>query len=155
MEQSYIILLFILILGLYLKNDSLAIASSVLILLKLLKMDILLPKLEANGLKIGLMFLTIGFLSPLAQGKYSIEDVVVSLKSPIGVSSIISGALVILFTQKGYNLLTSEPAVVIPIIFGSIVGLIIFNGVPVGPLVASGMALVIYNLYKFVLKIFS
>lgn len=55
MDQSYIMLLVILILGLFIKIDSLAIASSILILLKLLKLDSFFPKLEANGLKLGII----------------------------------------------------------------------------------------------------
>ncbi|MDI3535225.1 MAG: hypothetical protein PWQ82_1590 [Thermosediminibacterales bacterium] len=153
MDQSYIILLIILALGLIIKNDSLAISSSFLIFLKLLKLDILFPKLEANGLKIGIIILTIGILTPIAAGKYTLNDILASIKTPLGISAILAGAFVIMFTRGGYELLTSDPGVVIPIVFGSIIGLVVFKGVPVGPLISSGMALVLFNLYKFVEKL--
>lgn len=153
MEESYIVLLIILILGLFMKNESIAIASCALILLKLLKLNFLFPILENNGLKIGIIILTIGILSPIAAAKYSLMDIWVALKSPIGISAVIGGAIVILFTSKGYTLLSSEPIVVIPIIVGSILGIILFKGIPVGPLVAAGITVIIYNLYKFIQKV--
>lgn len=153
MEQSYIILLIILTLGLLIKNNPLAIASSLLILLKLLKLDVFFPKLEANGLKLGVIILTIGILTPIAEGKYTIEDILTSVKSPLGISAIIAGTLVILFTSKGYVLLTEDPAIVIPIVIGSILGLIFFKGVPVGPLIAAGITVIIYNISKCIEKL--
>lgn len=153
MEQSYIILLIILTLGLLIKNNPLAISSSLLILLKLLKLDVFFPKLEANGLKLGVIILTIGILTPIAEGQYTIKDILTSVKSPLGISAIIAGTLVILFTSKGYVLLTEDPAIVIPIVIGSILGLIFFKGVPVGPLIAAGITVIIYNISKCIEKL--
>lgn len=154
MDQSYIILVIVLIAGLFTQNSSLSIASSILILMKLLKLNSYFPKIEAYGLKTGIVILTIGILAPIAESKYSLKDILTSIKSPLGVSSIIASILVILFTGKGYALLTSEPSIVIPILLGCILGIILFKGVPVGPLVSAGIALVIYNLFQFTKKFF-
>lgn len=154
MDQSYIILLIVLIAGLFTQNNSLSIASSILILIKLLKLNSYFPKIEAYGLKTGIIILTIGILAPIAESKYSLKNILTSIKSPLGVSSIIASILVILFTGKGYALLTSEPSIVVPILLGCILGIILFKGVPVGPLVSAGIALVIYNLFLFVKKFF-
>lgn len=154
MEQSYIILLIILTLSLFIKNNPLAIASSLLILMKLLKLDSYFPKLELNGLKIGIIILTIGILTPIAQNKYSLKDILISIKSPMGISAIIASTLVIMFTGKGYELLASNPSIAVPIVLGSIIGLFIFKGIPVGPLVSAGITLVIYNIFKFLYKLF-
>lgn len=155
MEQGYIILLIILTLGLIIKNNSLSIASSFLILMKLLKFDSYFPKIEDNGLKIGLIILTMGILAPIAQDKYSIKDILISLKSPMGISAVLASILVILFTSKGYTLLTKDPSIVVPIVLGSIIGMIIFKGLPVGPLVASGLAVIIYSIFNVFHKFFS
>ncbi|RKD31791.1 DUF441 family protein [Thermohalobacter berrensis] len=154
MEESLIILFIILGLGLFAQNQSLAIASSLLILLKLLNLNFLFPKLEAYGLRIGIIILTTGILTPIAMGKYSIKDVLESIKSPIGLTALISGIIIIYFSGKGFKLLTLEPKVVIPIVFGSIIGLILFKGVPIGPLAAAGISVVIYNLLGFIYKFF-
>ncbi len=153
MEQSYIFLLIILMLSFFIKNDALAIASSILLLLKLLKLHSLLPYLETNGLKVGIFILTLGILTPIASSQYTLKDIFESIQSPLGICAIIGSALVILFTGKGYILLTSQPASVIPIILGSILGMVIFKGIPVGPLVSAGITLGIYNLFLFIKKL--
>lgn len=154
MDQSYIILVIVLISGLFTQNSSLSIASSLLILMRLLNLNSYFPKIEAYGLKIGIIILTIGILAPIAESKYSLKDILTSVKSPLGVSSIIASILVILFTGKGYTLLTSEPSVVIPILLGCILGIVLFKGVPVGPLVSAGIALVLYNFLQLIKKLF-
>lgn len=154
LNDSNIILLVILIVGIFSKNQSLSIASTVLILLKLLKLDFIFPKLEAYGLKTGLVILTIGILAPIAQGKYTIDNIVKALKSPIGIAALIGGVVVIIFTKEGYKLLTLQPYIVLPIIVGSILGVALFKGVPVGPLVSAGITFFIFGLYKFICRFF-
>ncbi|SHJ31283.1 Uncharacterized membrane protein, DUF441 family [Geosporobacter subterraneus DSM 17957] len=153
MEQSYLMLLTILIMGLFMKNDSLAIAGAALILLKLLNLNLLLPKLEAYGLKVGIIIVTIGILAPIAAGKYSILEIYQSFRTPLGVSAVLGGVLIILLTGKGYVLLLETPAVAVPILLGTILGVILFKGIPVGPLVASGVAVLIYNMISYIQKI--
>lgn len=150
MYQSYIILSIILILSLLIKNNSLVIASLILISFKLFKLNYLISKFENNGLKIGIIVLTIGILSPIAQDKYTIKDIISSIKSPIWIISIIVSILIIILTKNGYNLLSTEPVIILPIILGTIIGLIIFKGIPVGPLVSAGITVFIYSIYKFV-----
>ncbi|CAH2213756.1 DUF441 domain-containing protein [Tepidibacter aestuarii] len=153
MDQSYIILLIILTLSLFIKNDSLSISASILILLKLLKLNSIFPKLEANGLKIGIIVLTIGILTPIAADKYSLKDILVSIKSPLGISAIVASSLIMMFTGQGYELLISSPSIVIPIVLGSILGIVLFKGIPIGPLVSAGVTLIIYNLFTFIQKL--
>ncbi|MBB6218085.1 uncharacterized membrane protein (DUF441 family) [Anaerosolibacter carboniphilus] len=155
MDQSYILLLAILILGLFSKNDAIAIASTILILLKLLKLEMLFPKLEAHGLNVGVIILTISFLAPMASGKYEMKEIIQSLKNPLGISAVLAGAVVILLSAKGYRLITDDPTVIVPIVFGSILGLIAFRGVPVGPLIASGLTVMLYEAYKWIAKYFT
>ncbi len=155
MDQSYVLLLIILILGLFSKNDAIAIAGTILILIKLLKLEMVFPKLEAHGLNVGVIILTIAFLAPMASGKYQMKEIIQSLKTPLGISAILSGVFVILLTAKGYRLITDDPTVIIPIVFGSILGLIVFRGVPVGPLIASGLTVVLYEAYKWIARYFT
>jgi len=141
--------------GVILKINSLSIAASMLILLKLLNLETLFPKIEANSLKLGVIILTIGFLTPIAADKYSVRDIADSMKTPMGICVLIGGILVILFTGRGYGLLTSDPGAIIPIVVGTIIGMALFKGVPVGPLVASGIGVVLYEIYKLISKVFT
>ncbi|AOT68654.1 DUF441 domain-containing protein [Geosporobacter ferrireducens] len=152
MEQSYWMLLIILVMGLFMKNDSLAISGAALILLKLLNMNILLPKLEAYGLKVGIIIVTIGILAPIAADKYTLLEIYQSFKTPLGFSAVLGGAIIILLTGRGYGLLTEDPSIAVPILIGTILGIILFKGVPVGPLVASGVAVFIYNIISYIQK---
>lgn len=79
---------------------------------------------------------------------------IASLKNPMGLLAVLGEALVIMLTGKGYQLLSDEPSVVIPIVLGSVLGLMAFRGIPAGPLVASSLTGVFYSIYKWIEKIF-
>lgn len=59
----------------------------------------------------------------------------------------------ILLTGKAYVLLLKTPAIALPFLLGTMLGILLFKGIPVGPLVASGVAVFIYNIISYIQKI--
>lgn len=155
-----ILLLIILALSVIGKNDMLSISVAFLLFISLLGQvgggfesvsRTILTWSDEYGLKIGVTILMIGVLAPLALGKIKLEDMLALSKSKEGIIAILAGVVVAVFAAKGGNLLESDPQIVFSLVFGTIIGIVIFKGYPVGPLVASGIAAValqIIGLFK-------
>lgn len=154
MDHSLIILSILLFIGIITKIDSLSLATVILIIIRLFKFNFLFPKFETYGMTIGVVIVTIGILSPIADGKYTLMDIVEVIKTPLGILAIVGGIMVIYFTGRGYDLLLSDSSIVLPVLFGTIIGMVAFKGVPVGPLVASGFTIILFQIYQYFSKIF-
>ncbi|WP_202710709.1 DUF441 domain-containing protein [Sporosalibacterium faouarense] len=151
---SNIIILILLALAIISRNNYLAIATSFLLLVSFIGQlgndfqgfsRVCLEKLDDYGLKIGIIFLMMGILSPLALGKVDIKDLYNSIKTVEGVTAIIAGIIVSVLASKGGYLLEDDPIIMFSIIFGTIIGIVIFKGYPIGPLVGSGITVIIIN----------
>lgn len=135
-------LLFLLIiagLGLLSKNDTVLIAMLVLIVMKITPLNQFLPLVEKKGLWLGVIILTIGVMSPLASGKINLMDVLASLKNWQSIAAILVGIAVAWLGGEGASLLEVRPMYVPELLIGTIIGVAVFNGVPVGPLIAAGL----------------
>lgn len=135
-------LLFLLIiagLGLLSKNDTVLIAMVVLIVMKVTPFNQFLPLVEKKGLWLGIIILTIGVMAPLASGKINMMEVLVSLKNWKSIAAIIVGIGVAWLGGQGASLMESQPMYVPELLIGTIIGVAVFNGVPVGPLIAAGL----------------
>ena len=135
-------LLFLIIiagLGLLSKNDTVLIAMLVLIVMKITPLNQLLPWVEKKGLWLGVIVLTIGVMSPLASGKINPLEVLGNLKNWQSVMAIIMGIAVAWLGSQGAALLEARPMYVPELLIGTIIGVALFNGVPVGPLIAAGL----------------
>ena len=118
-------------------------------------MQFLYPFLEKRGLEIGLLFLIISILVPLASGKIGYKDITYTLTSLPGLMAILGGALATHLNGEGLKLLQVDPAVIFGLVFGSIMGIVLFNGQPVGPLMAAGITalfLEVIYLIKWILE---
>ncbi|AGB41446.1 putative membrane protein [Halobacteroides halobius DSM 5150] len=151
MLESYLLLTFVLALGLLAGSNLLVIASTILGLLKLFKLNFILNILDGRGIKLGLLFLLMAVLSPMASDKLGIKDIIDSYKSVLGLFALVSGILATQVVGVGINLLDSDPELVVGILLGSIVGIVFFNGVPVGPLLAGGLTAIFYRIYSLLL----
>ena len=132
-------LISLLLIGIFFKSNIIATAACVLLILRLVNMQFLYPFLEKRGLEIGLLFLIISILVPLASGKIGHKDIVYTLTSLPGIMAILGGALATHLNGEGLKLLQVDPAVIFGLVFGSIIGIVLFNGQPVGPLMAAGI----------------
>jgi uncharacterized membrane protein (DUF441 family) len=138
------ILAIIALLGIVSKNSTVWIASIVLLGLSLLSYKFsssqwMLQWFEQKGIRWGVIVLTIGVLSSIALGKMGWVDIWNTSKSYVGWLSIGVGIFVAYLGGKGVNILTTKPDIMTGLLIGTIIGVALFRGVPVGPLIAAGI----------------
>ncbi|AJS59073.1 DUF441 domain-containing protein [Paenibacillus sp. IHBB 10380] len=139
MDITSLILLAIAALGVISNNTAITIAMIVLLLLRVTHFTQAFPWLEKYGLTIGIIILTIGVMSPLASGKLSLPTIASSFLSWQSLLAIAIGMLVAYLGGRGATLMTSNPTIVAGLLIGTVLGVALFRGVPVGPLIAAGI----------------
>jgi uncharacterized membrane protein (DUF441 family) len=132
-------LLIILVIGLASGNSLVTGASAVLLFMESAGFGSAIVFLEEKALQLGLVFLTIAVLAPLAAGKITSDEVLASVFTLPGILAIIGGAAATYISGQGISLLTRQPQIVSGIILGTIIGVIALRGIPVGPLAAAGI----------------
>ncbi len=141
--QAYLILVGMIILGYVTRNNSVSIASGILLLLKIVLPHEKLMYFGAHGLNWGVILLTAAVLTPMALGNIGIKEILEVFKSPEGIISISIGVVVALLGRWGTELMQADPQIVVSSIVGTIIGVVLLKGVPVGPMIASGMVYVL------------
>ncbi|MFW1951260.1 DUF441 domain-containing protein [Acinetobacter beijerinckii] len=139
LDVNLLVLLILLGFGVFSQNTAIIIAIGVLIVIKLTPLSEFFPYIQQHGLNIGIIILTIGVLAPIASGKLSGESI---LKSFISVKSLLAiavGLLVAWLGGRGVKLMTHQPDVVAGLLIGTVAGVALLRGVPVGPLIAAGI----------------
>ncbi|HZG58093.1 DUF441 domain-containing protein [Paenibacillus sp.] len=129
----------LIVIGLVGRSRNITTAACLLLIVKLLELDRILPIIERRGLEIGLMLLTIGVLVPFLNGRITRKDVVSIFTSAPGLLALAGGALATYTNGTGLLLLKSEPELIAGLVIGSIVGIVLLKGVPSGPLMAAGI----------------
>jgi uncharacterized membrane protein (DUF441 family) len=143
MQSSTIIMLIIFLLGIWGKSNVIAAAAGILLVLQFMNMQSLMPILERRGLEVGLVFLVIAVLVPFATGRVPPGELLKSFATVPGLIALISGAVATVMNGSGLDLLQEEPSLMIGLVLGSIIGVITFGGIPVGPLMAGGIAAIL------------
>lgn len=139
MDTTSLFLLGLGALGIISSNSAVAIAALVLVFLRVTNLQQLVPWIEKNGLTIGIIILTIGVMAPLASGKYSMSMIGSLFLHWKSLLAIVIGILVAYLGGRGVNLMTSQPTIVAGLLIGTVIGVALFKGVPVGPLIAAGL----------------
>ena len=146
MSNEYIILLVLLALSYIGHNMSVFYAVGVILILKVFQLDALMQFVETNGLNYGIILLTIAILIPLATGKITVQMMIHSFTSPVGILALLAG--VFAAGGSGVSLLKDSPDIVSSLIIGTMIGVFFFKGVAVGPLIAAGMTYMVLSLLK-------
>ncbi len=142
------IILVIAVLG---KANSVAVAVCILLIVKLLNLDqFIYPLIEKNGVSWGLILLIAAILIPIANGKVTIINVKNIFISWIGVTALILSFFTTYLSGLGLDYLTVQGnSDIIPaMIFGSVLAAVFLGGVPVGPLITSGMLALFVKIIK-------
>ncbi|MGF7050483.1 uncharacterized membrane protein (DUF441 family) [Paenibacillus sp. DS2015] len=139
MDITSLILLAIAALGVISSNAAITIAMTVLLLLRVTHFTQAFPWLEKYGLTIGIIILTVGVMSPLASGKLSLPTITSSFLNWQSLLAIAVGMLVAYLGGRGATLMVSNPTIVAGLLIGTVLGVALFRGVPVGPLIAAGI----------------
>ena len=139
MMQPYLILGFMIVLGYLAHNLTVSYAAGLLVLLKLFLPEEKMLYFGSHGVNWGVMLLMAALMVPIATGKIGLAETLGVFKNPMGSASVGTGALVALLVRWGGDLMGVDPEVVAAMLIGTIIGVFLFKGVPVGPMIASGL----------------
>jgi len=139
LDVNLMVLLVLLACGIFSHNTAVTIAAAVLIVLKITPLNELLPYVQQHGLNIGIIILTIGVLTPIASGKIPGDSILKSFLSWKSLLAIAIGLFVAWLGGRGVKLMSSQPDVVAGLLIGTVAGVAVLRGVPVGPLIAAGI----------------
>ncbi|WP_216828910.1 DUF441 domain-containing protein [Alkalihalobacterium elongatum] len=147
LSQSSLFLLILLVISWLGKNQSLLVAVVALLLLKWTGLgEKLFPLIQAKGINWGVTILTIAVLVPIATGEIGFKQLTESLKSSYAWIALFAGIAVALIAASGVDLLKNDPHITTALVIGTILAVVLFNGVAVGPLIAAGIAYLIIQL---------
>lgn len=139
------IMLFFSIVG---KNNNVAAAISMLLLIKLMNLEIINQYISKNGVNLGIIVLTMGALSPLALNKVSLSDFINASKSIEGLITIIAGIIVAVLASIGLDTMKVDTNGVVGVLLGTVIGVSFFKGAPIGPMIALGITTIILKIFR-------
>ncbi|WP_165006132.1 MULTISPECIES: DUF441 domain-containing protein [unclassified Enterococcus] len=143
--ESWLFLGLILLVAFLAKNQSLLIATAFVLFVKLIPASkTFFPWLQGKGIKI-----TAAILIPIATGEIGLKDLMDAFKSPMGWIAIFCGGLVAVLSSKGVGLIATDPQITVALVFGTILGVVFLKGIAAGPVIASGIAYCIMQLFSF------
>ncbi len=143
-------LILLIIVGVIGRSPIISTAASLLLILKLTHLERYFPTVERRGLDLGLLFLTIAVLVPFATGRVSTKELASMFTSLPGILAIVGGMLATYMNGKGLDLLKMDPQLIIGLVIGSIVGIVMLRGIPVGPLMAAGITAFLLKLFTWI-----
>ncbi|NPC93707.1 DUF441 domain-containing protein [Bacillus sp. WMMC1349] len=148
--QANLFLLLLLGIGFLAKNQSLIIAVSVLLVIKLIGLDQKwFPTIQTKGIHWGVTVITIAVLVPIATGDIGFKQLVEAMKSYYAWIALGAGVLVALIAKNGIILLAEDPHITTALVFGTILAVALFNGIAVGPLIGAGIAYFVMQVVQY------
>ncbi|MFP1738972.1 DUF441 domain-containing protein [Lonsdalea quercina] len=139
LDPTLLILLALAALGIISHNMTVTLAILALLAVRITPLNHYFPCVEKYGLTIGVLVLTIGVMAPIASGKISAGEVMHSFLHWKSLLAVLIGVMVSWLGGRGVALMTSQPSVVAGLLVGTVMGVALFRGVPVGPLIAAGL----------------
>lgn len=145
--ESWLFLALILLIAICGHNQSLIIATGVVMALKLIPLfQKWLPIIQQKGINWGVTVISVAILIPIATGQIGFADLAKAFRSPAGWIAVLAGIAVAILSKYGVNQLAAVPQVTVALVLGTIVGVVVFKGVAAGPVIASGMTYCIVTL---------
>ena len=139
LDLNLMVLIVLLACGIFSHNTAVTIAAAVLIIFRITPLSAYFPLLQQHGLNIGIIILTIGVLTPIASGTIAGSDILKSFMSWKSLIAIAIGVFVAWLGGRGVSLMAHQPNVVAGLLIGTVAGVALLRGVPVGPLIAAGI----------------
>lgn len=139
LDPTLLILLALAALGIISHNNTVTVAILVLLIIRITPLSHYFPWVEKQGLTLGIIILTIGVMAPIASGTISAASVMQSFMHWKSLLAILIGVIVSWLGGRGVSLMAHQPSVVAGLLVGTVMGVALFRGVPVGPLIAAGI----------------
>ena len=147
--DSNILLITILIFGFFSRSRVLLITTLFLLIIQELNIKEFFIFFSSHGIEIGLFFLLAAIISSLLLIELDFQKILDYFLSYQGLIAFIAGILATILNKMGLHLLESDSLLITAIVIGSIFGILFFEGIPVGPLMAAGIAVLLIRLYEF------
>lgn len=147
--EANLILVIILAISILGKANSVAVGVAILLVLKLLNLDkYVFSVLNDKGVFWALVVLIATILIPIANGQITVTNIKGNLLSWVGVVALILSFITTYLSGLGLEYLTvkGNGDVMPALIIGSVAAAAFLKGVPVGPLITSGMLAVVVKL---------
>jgi len=148
--ESTIIILVILAAAVLGQADSVAVAASVLLIVKLLHVEHhVFPVIEKNGVTWGLILLIAAILIPIAKGQITSASITNLFASWVGILALGLSFFTTYLSGLGLQYLTVQghSEIMPAVILGAVAAAAFFGGVPVGPLITSGMLALVVKIF--------
>ena len=150
--SEYLTLLFVLILSVVGHNQTVIYAAVIVLILKIAAQISGQPQvlewMGGHGLSLGIIILTAAVLVPIADGTVTVQTIIDSFKTPIGIVAIVAGLLAAISGGVGVPLMQTNPKVIPALIVGTMAGVFFFKGIAVGPLIAAGFTYFVMELIE-------
>jgi len=146
------LLLALILIGIAGKSSLIATSACILLVLKLSRLQHYFPLIERRGLEVGLLFLLLSVLVPFASEQMSFRELMRGVFTWRGLLCAVGGALATYMNGAGLNMLKIEPELMSGLVVGSIIGIVFFKGIPVGPLMAAGLAAAFIKVMEMFIK---
>jgi len=137
--SSLIILVLLGALSLFIHNTAVTISILVLLVIKITPLAQFFPYVEKQGITLGIIILTIAVMAPLASGSLPSSTLIKSFLDWKSLLAIAVGIFVSWLGGRGVSLMSAQPTIIGGLLIGTIIGVALFRGVPVGPLIAAGI----------------
>jgi len=140
--ESNIILIAILTVSVLGNAKSVAIASCILLFVKLINLDkCLFPVIDNHGMFLGLVLLIAAILIPIANGQITPTNIKAIFTSWTGIVALLISLFTTYLSGIGLQYLTVQGHgdVMPALILGAVIAAAFLDGVPVGPLITSGI----------------
>ncbi|WP_350305325.1 DUF441 domain-containing protein [Photorhabdus viridis] len=139
LDPTLLVLLVLAALGIISHNMTVTLAMLLLLVIRITPLNQFFPWVEKYGLTIGVLILTVGVMAPIASGKITAQAVLHSFLNWKSLLAIAIGILVSWLGSRGVSLMSNQPSTVAGLLVGTVLGVALFKGVPVGPLIAAGI----------------
>lgn len=139
-------LLIVLAVGLISGNALIAGAAAALLFIQAVGLNSLAALLEQRALQLGLVLLMIAVLSPLSTKQITMDQVLRAFRTWPGLLAIVGGAAATYVNGQGVQLLHARPDIIAGILVGTVIGVFLLRGIPVGPLAAAGITALLLRL---------
>lgn len=149
MGGERVILLTLMALGVAARNALIVTSAGVVLIMHVMRLDRFFPMLEKRGLEAGLILLLISVLVPFANGEVGWKEIRESFTSWNGLAAIAGGMIAAVLSGYGVALLQVKPEVIVGMVVGTIAGVLVFKGIPVGPLAAAGFTAVLLAMLRW------
>ena len=126
--------------GLAWGNDTVALAAALALLLREAAPPPLVQLALRHSVDLGILFLVLGLLLPVATGSIPVGQLFGRLlSSRLGWVSLLIGVASTRLASDGYRLMKDRPEALLGLVAGSLAGVALLRGIPAGPLVAAGL----------------